>query len=60
MIEEAFGPLDPLTAQYEMSVEKFVEIFAPLKPRFIHHPESKRLIKEMLADFGCRPRDHLS
>jgi hypothetical protein len=55
MIEEAFGPLDPLTAQYEMSVEKFVEIFAPLKPRFIHHPESKRLIKEMLADFGCDP-----
>ena len=55
MIEEAFGPLDPLTAQYEMSVEKFVEIFAPLKPKFIHHPESKRLIKEMLADFGCDP-----
>lgn len=55
MIEEAFGALDPLTAQYEMSVEKFVEIFAPLKPKFIHHPESKRLIKEMLADFGCDP-----
>jgi hypothetical protein len=55
MIEESFGPLDPVTAQYEMSVEKFVEIFAPLKPKFIHHPESKRLIKEMLADFGCDP-----
>lgn len=55
MIEEAFGSLDPVTAQYEMSVEKFVEIFAPLKPKFIHHAESKRLIKEMLIDFGCDP-----
>ena len=53
--EEAFGSLDPVTAQYEMSVEKFVEIFAPLKPKFIHHAESKRLIKEMLIDFGCDP-----
>ena len=55
MIEEAFGSLDPVMAQYHMSVEKFVEIFAPLKPKFIHHPESKRLIKEMLIDFGCDP-----
>jgi hypothetical protein len=55
MIEEAFPGLDPVTAQYEMSVEKFVEIFGPLKPKFIHHPESKRLIKAMLEDFGCDP-----
>jgi hypothetical protein len=55
MIEEAFSGLDPVTAQYEMSVEKFVEIFGPLKPKFIHHPESKRLIKELLADLGCDP-----
>ncbi len=55
MIEEAFAGLDPVTAQYEMSVEKFVEIFGPLKPKFIHHPESKRLIKAMLEDFGCDP-----
>lgn len=55
MIEEAFGSLDPVMAQYHMSVEKFVEIFAPLKPKFIHHSESKRLIKEMLIDFGCDP-----
>jgi hypothetical protein len=55
MIEEAFGPLDPMTAQYEMSVEEFVAIFGPLKPKFIHHPESKRLIRAMLEDFGCDP-----
>lgn len=55
MIEEAFGSLDPMTAQYEMSVEEFVAIFGPLKPKFIHHPESKRLIRAMLEDFGCDP-----
>jgi hypothetical protein len=55
MIEEAFRPLDPVTAQYEMSVEQFVAIFGPLKPQFIHHPESKRLIKALLEDFGCDP-----
>jgi len=53
MIQEAFPGLDPLTAQYQMPVEKFVEIFGPLKPKFIHHPESKRLIREILKDFGC-------
>lgn len=53
MIREAFGSLDPVTAQYAMPVEEFVAIFGPLKPKFIHHPESKRLIKAMLEDFGC-------
>ena len=53
MISEVFPGLDPLTAQYNMPVEKFVEIFGPLKPKFIHHPESKRLIREILKDFGC-------
>jgi hypothetical protein len=53
LIHESFGSLDPLTAQYSMPVESFVEIFGPLKPKFIHHPESKRLIRAVLEDFGC-------
>lgn len=53
MIRDAFGSLDPLTAQYAMPVESFVQIFAPLKPKFIHHPESKRLIRAVLQDVGC-------
>ena len=53
MIKEAFGKEDPTTAQFDMPVEEFVRIFAPLKPAFIHHPESKRLIQAMLEDFGC-------
>ncbi len=55
MAEEAFGSLEPETAQYEMPVENYAALLADLKPRFIHHPESKRLIIEMLIDFGCDP-----
>jgi hypothetical protein len=55
MAEEAFGSLEPETAQYEMSVEAYAALLADLKPRFIHHPESKRLIVEMLIDLGCDP-----
>ena len=42
-----------LKAQYSMSVEKYVEILAQLKPKFIHHPKSKQLIQGILQDFGC-------
>jgi hypothetical protein len=55
MIKEAFGKNDPTTAQYDMPVEEFVRIFAPLKPAFIHHPQTKHLIQEMLTDLGCDP-----
>lgn len=41
MIREAFGSVDPLAAQYEMPVEQYVAIVSPLKPKFIHHPETK-------------------
>jgi Phytanoyl-CoA dioxygenase (PhyH) len=53
MALEAFGGLDPETAQYEMAVEDFAALLADLKPKFIHHPDSKRLIQAMLADLGC-------
>jgi hypothetical protein len=53
MAEEAFAPHDPETAQDEMEVEDYAALLADLKPRFIHDPESKRLIQEMLTDLGC-------
>lgn len=53
MVEEAFGSLDPLKAQYSMPVEKYVEILAELKPKFIHHPKSKQFIQGILKEFGC-------
>ena len=55
LIVEAFGGVDPQYAQFELPVERYVEILAQLKPRFIHHPESKRIIGEMLRELGCDP-----
>jgi hypothetical protein len=34
-------------------VEQFVAIFGPLKPKFIHHPRTKEIIRNVLSDFGC-------
>jgi hypothetical protein len=55
LLEEAFAPLDPVQAQFELPVQQFVDIVAPLLPRFIHHPESKRLIRAIVSDVGCDP-----
>lgn len=52
LIEEAFHPLDPVHAQESLPVERFVEIVAPLKPRFIHHPKTLELLLDLLRDFG--------
>ncbi len=53
MAAEAFAPHDPTLAQREMPVEQYVEILAKLKPAFIHHPDAKRHIQAILAEFGC-------
>ncbi|MBE2320245.1 hypothetical protein DVA67_030035 [Solirubrobacter sp. CPCC 204708] len=53
MIEAAFGDIDPALAQYEMPVERYVEICAPLKPAFIHNDRTKQLLKDVVEDFGC-------
>ncbi|RKZ17573.1 hypothetical protein DRQ53_03030, partial [bacterium] len=53
MIEEAFGALDPETAQYSMPVEDYAVLLGKLKPAFIHHPESARLLQGVLEQFGA-------
>jgi len=53
MIREAFGALDPETAQYHMPVEQYAALLGRLKPAFIHHPESKRHVQAILRDLGC-------
>jgi hypothetical protein len=55
LIAEALRPLDPERAQYELPVEQFAAILGELKPRFIHHPESKRHVVNILSDLGCDP-----
>jgi hypothetical protein len=52
MVEAAFHPLDPETAQFHMPVEKYAAILSDLKPKFIHAPESKKCIQGMLGDLG--------
>lgn len=53
LIREAFGDLDPETAQYHMSVEQYATVLSDLKPRFIHHPEAKTHIRGILTELGC-------
>lgn len=53
LVERAFAPLDPRTAQHEMPVEAYAQLLTKLKPSFIHHPESKRHIRSLLSDIGC-------
>lgn len=53
LCRQAFAPLHPTEAQHSMKVEDFVRVAADVKPRFIHHPESKRLIRAVLDDLNC-------
>jgi hypothetical protein len=53
LIEEAFSPHDPRTAQFSMTVEEYAALLGDLKPRFIHHPRSKELIRDLLREYGC-------
>jgi hypothetical protein len=53
LIEEAFRPLDPRTAQYHMPVEQYVSIVAALKPRFIHHPRTMGLLRDIVEEAEC-------
>ncbi len=53
MTEEAFAPLAPEAAQFSLPVEKYVEVLAALKPKFIHHPRCKELLPRILGELGC-------
>jgi hypothetical protein len=55
LIEEIFAPLDPLTAQHQLPVDRYAEILGRLKPAFIHHPDSKRHLQALLGELGCDP-----
>jgi hypothetical protein len=57
MLESAFSPHDPTGAQYDMPVEEFVERFAPVKPAFIHNPQTRALLRDVIAEFGCSEDD---
>jgi Phytanoyl-CoA dioxygenase (PhyH) len=50
---EAFAPYEPTRAQFEMPQEKYVAVLETLKPKFIHHPTSKKLMQGLLNELGC-------
>jgi hypothetical protein len=52
MLERAFSPHDPRYIHEHMAPEEVAGILAKLKPAFIHHPECKRLIPELMRDHG--------
>lgn len=54
-IEDAFGNLDPLTAQHQLAPDAYEQLLTDFKPTFINHPHSKRLVQDLLLDFGCNP-----
>ena len=58
MIEDAFGGRDPRAAQHEMDVGRYADLLGKLKPAFIHHPESKRHLQNVL-ETRLRPRENL-
>lgn len=53
MAQEAFGSLDPETAQDHLPVDQYAAILAQLKPKFIHHLKSKEFIQGILRELGC-------
>jgi len=57
MLNKAFAPFDAEHAQFHVPVAKYAEVLGELKPRFIHHPECKKLLPEMLAAIGCDPSE---
>jgi hypothetical protein len=55
MLIEAFAPHDPRTIDRHLSMEACAQILANLKPDFIHHPECKRLLPEIIVGLGGDP-----
>ena len=53
LCEAAFAPYEPQSAQHRLHVEDYVAILRELKPKFIHHPECKRIIPKLLEELGC-------
>ncbi len=52
MVEEAFAPHDPRRVDKLLSMEECAAVLARLKPAFIHHPDCKRLLPEIIAAIG--------
>jgi hypothetical protein len=52
MLEKAFAPHDPRTIHEHKTPEEVAAILGTLKPQFIHHPECKRIIPQIMREHG--------
>jgi hypothetical protein len=55
MLEQAFAPHDPREIHLHQSAEETAAQLAVLKPAFIHHPECKKLIPQIMSERGVDP-----
>jgi hypothetical protein len=53
LLEAAFAPHHPTEAQHHLSVETYASVLAELKPAYIHHPDCKRYIRDLMDELGC-------
>lgn len=56
MLTRAFNGRDPRQVQHEMPVEQYAAVLAEWKPRFIHEPRAKEIIRRFLLGIGCDPQ----
>lgn len=52
MLETAFAPHDPRLIHRHMTPEAVAAILADLKPKFIHHPDCKTIIPQIMKERG--------
>src|SRR6186997_454927 len=52
-IKSTFGDSNAEKAQYSMPVKDFVELVSPLKSGFTNDAGTKKLIRQVLIEFGC-------
>ena len=55
LINRAFAPHDPRTIDRHLSMEQCAIVLAKLKPEFIHHPECKHLLPEIICSVSGDP-----
>lgn len=52
MLEKAFAPFDPRKIQEYLKPEEVAQVLSKLKPKFIHHPECKKIIPTIMREMG--------
>jgi hypothetical protein len=55
LLERAFAPHHPTTAQYRLPVAEYAAVLGRVKPAFIHDPLCKDLIPKLIAELGGDP-----